>query len=689
MTKKLRMTSKQKLTTLAVLGAVAGMGLQVDTVHAATTVPVNDGENSGTGTSTTANDTTTKQATITTGTPKPVVSDTSTEKAKPEETTIKQTVTEPEKTKETPQVTPTVTTDESSVNEDPVTVKKTDTTGSETGQATASKNNLRLGAMSRANLLRADAAPTIKASGDNGTAHWVEDADGVVTITGGKLTDKMYFFDSATKLIFDGSLGKIVLPSFSNDFFQHWSNLTEIDGWENVDASNVTDMSHMFSQDVSLKSLDLSALDLSHVTNMSAMVSGGIVDETGNHPMGITSLKLGSSTSHVTDMSMMLMGDSSLTDVDVADWNVSSLQIADALLQGTAMSSLDLSDWQTPALNSMSGTFAHMPNLISVSAAGLQTGQVTAFNQLFENDSLLNDVDVSQWDVSSARFLGAMFHNDSSLTTLDLSHWRPQAIRRMNIMFEGDSALTSLDLTGFDTLSSGQGTAVVNEALQGTTGLHELVLGPNTSLGTEAQNAELPDIPVTDTYTGLWQAVGTGTVEKPNGVTYTSAQLNTSYDGATMADTYVWQQVPKTTTPTNPGTTPDNPGTTDPGTTPDTDGGSGATADGGENGGDTVTTDKNKTKKPATKDKPSRPTTMSDGDKMTTLSAGQGAAVTTNQPQKQSQKQSRNQSTMTVTDHQSGKATLPQTNEKKSSLWAAIGAVTLGILSFHWYKRQD
>ncbi|WP_164504760.1 BspA family leucine-rich repeat surface protein [Levilactobacillus huananensis] len=661
MTKKLRMTSKQKLTTLAVLSVVAGVGLRVDTAHADTVDSSNDTATNNRGTSVSADEMALKSVPTSGAQAQQLgtTRDTSIKDATSKESDTKESKVTGDTSKTT---VPSALADETA----PKTIAKDKTDVDSQINSGEKEATLHPQKSARIGLLR-DSTPTIKASGTSGTSHWTEDTDGVVTVTGGNL-DKMKTLANATKLIFDGSLGKIVLPANSDYFFQFWTNLTEIDGWENVDASNVTSMANMFSSDVSLKSLDLSALDLSHVTDMSNMVSGGIYDGTGSHPMSITRFKLGSSTNRVTDMTMMLFGDDSLVDVDAENWDVSNLLSAESLFDGTAIAHLDLSNWQTSKLQSLSGTFANMSNLTTLNVAGLQTGSVTNFVETFENDPLLTTVDVSKWDVSSSPYFTSMFYGDSSLKNLDLSHWHPDALLQMNRMFSGDASLTSLNLSGFDTISGGRGTSAVNEALLGTIGLHEIVLGPNTSLGDATQNAKLPDIPVTNTYTGLWQAVGTGTVNKPNGATYTSAQLNASYDGATMADTYVWQQV--STTPTDPGTSPDT----------DTDGDNG-TVIGDGNEDEKGTPDKSQQKKPILQ----KPTmikllTTAKRDKMDVFSANQGATMM--------QKTGR-QRTMTVTDHQSEKATLPQTNEKKSSLWAAIGAVTLGILSFHWYKRQD
>ena len=54
--------------------------------------------------------------------------------------------------------------------------------------------------------------------------------------------------------------------------------------------------------------------------------------------------------------------------------------------------------------------------------------------------------------------------------------------------------------------------------------------------------ANLPGAPNNATYTGYWRNVGTGTVTNPTGAfVLTSGQLMAQFDGATMADTFVWQ----------------------------------------------------------------------------------------------------------------------------------------------------
>ncbi|MCC9081972.1 DUF285 domain-containing protein [Enterococcus faecium] len=96
--------------------------------------------------------------------------------------------------------------------------------------------------------------------------------------------------------------GKVVAPEdsaylFSSDVTgaKYLNNLTEIEGLNQLDTSNVTNMSYMFQGMSNLTSLDLSSFDISKVTDMSYMFYNN----------GVTSLDLsGFDTSKVTDMSL-------------------------------------------------------------------------------------------------------------------------------------------------------------------------------------------------------------------------------------------------------------------------------------------------------------------------------------------------------------------------------------------------
>ena len=134
------------------------------------------------------------------------------------------------------------------------------------------------------------------------------------------------------------------------------------------------------------------------------------------------------------------------------------------------------------------------------------------------------------------------------LTYLDTSQ-----ATTMNSMFYGFRG-TTLDLSNFD--SSGVISSLgagMNQFLADVWYLKELKLGPNFSfVGWNNWSSNPYPVNLVDPsgmygfhssyYTGYWQNVGTGTVEAPYGENILKSQeLVLTYDGATMADTYVWQ----------------------------------------------------------------------------------------------------------------------------------------------------
>ncbi|MBF1367336.1 MAG: BspA family leucine-rich repeat surface protein [Porphyromonadaceae bacterium] len=64
------------------------------------------------------------------------------------------------------------------------------------------------------------------------------------------------------------------MPKTTATWFEGFSAVTEIRGLENLNTSEVTDMSRMFAGCSALRSLDLSSFDTSKVMNMGEMFLG-------------------------------------------------------------------------------------------------------------------------------------------------------------------------------------------------------------------------------------------------------------------------------------------------------------------------------------------------------------------------------------------------------------------------------
>jgi len=134
-----------------------------------------------------------------------------------------------------------------------------------------------------------------------------------------------------------------------------------------------------------------------------------------------------------------------------------------------------------------------------------------------------------------------MFSGINSLISLDVSNFNTGNVTNMSGMFEMHQ-LTALDLSGFDT----RNVIAMDNMLGGltfgfTSHLNRLAFGEHFHF---VWNIGMPFVPTNDTFTGYWRNVGTGTVNNPQGeYIFTSVALVENFDGATMADTWVWQTV--------------------------------------------------------------------------------------------------------------------------------------------------
>ncbi|MBQ3919807.1 MAG: BspA family leucine-rich repeat surface protein, partial [Oscillospiraceae bacterium] len=144
-------------------------------------------------------------------------------------------------------------------------------------------------------------------------AEWCTwDEDNYVLTLHGQLPDTAYGNSIAEQAGVSASAVKTVVieenttaGASAECMFFNMTDLTEIEGLENLDTSSVTSMMAMFSGCRSLTSLDVNGFDTSSVTSMGAMFESC---------SSLTSLDLnGFDTSSVTDMGNMFSGCSSLT----------------------------------------------------------------------------------------------------------------------------------------------------------------------------------------------------------------------------------------------------------------------------------------------------------------------------------------------------------------------------------------
>ena len=218
--------------------------------------------------------------------------------------------------------------------------------------------------------------------------------------------------------------------------FYNCSSLKSLD-ISNLNTSNVTDMSGMFLLCSSLKSLDLSNFKTSSFTDMSGM----FLLCSSLKSLDLSNFK----TSSVTDMSGMFLLCSLLKSLDLSNFNTKSVK------RMIVMFSLYFTEefyWDYDYLDLEK--FLYNNSLISLSLRNFETSSVEDMSYMFYYCNLLTSLDITNFDTYLVTDMALIFAGCSSLVTLDLRNFITRLVTNMNLMFGRCSSLISLDLNNFD-----------------------------------------------------------------------------------------------------------------------------------------------------------------------------------------------------------------------------------------------
>lgn len=176
-----------------------------------------------------------------------------------------------------------------------------------------------------------------------------------------------------------------------SNWFSGCTNLTSIEGIENLNTSNVKYMNEMFGQCSNLETLDLSHFNTENVGNMSNMFNGC----TKLHDLNISSFN----TENVTNMYGMFYGCSSLDSLDLSHFNTRYVRNDQMNYMFNGCSSL---------------SYLNVSNF-TTDKPGMQ------LDGLFQGCSSLQTLDLSSFGISGAGSVNYLFDGCSALQTIYVS----------------------------------------------------------------------------------------------------------------------------------------------------------------------------------------------------------------------------------------------------------------------------
>lgn len=166
-------------------------------------------------------------------------------------------------------------------------------------------------------------------------------------------------------------------PTTCSQWFCFCTNLTSIEGLENLNTSDVTRMDNMFYKCGQLRALDLSAFNTEKVKNMADMFGYCKNLETLN----LSSFK----TNDLTNMSRMFYECNKIVQLDLSGFNTSGVKALDQVFKNCyALESLDLSSFDTKLVTDMSSLFDNCHSLKTIYVSdNFSTYRVKYYTNMF------------------------------------------------------------------------------------------------------------------------------------------------------------------------------------------------------------------------------------------------------------------------------------------------------------------
>ncbi len=184
--------------------------------------------------------------------------------------------------------------------------------------------------------------------------------------------------------------------------FENMSSLESIRFGDKFITRNVNTMGGMFSNDVELKTLDLSRFDTSNVTNMEYMFYL-------NHKLNPLNLS-NFNTSHVQNMSYMFSNMWALENLDVSSFDTSNVTNMSHMFGGLPkITTLNLNNFNTAKVTDMSNMFNSMLAIENLSLPSFDTHNVTNMAGMFAAMEGLKNLNISSFDTSNVKNFRYMF----------------------------------------------------------------------------------------------------------------------------------------------------------------------------------------------------------------------------------------------------------------------------------------
>ena len=205
------------------------------------------------------------------------------------------------------------------------------------------------------------------------------------------------------------------------------------------------DISDAFRNCPSLERIDMDAFRNCNITKLSTLFSS---DTKLKNITNIGNLDI----SKAEALSYVFYECSALTQLDLSNWDTRNIQYTISTFSGcNNLTEINCSRWNTSKVTNIQSMFAGCSSIQTIPVRDWVVSNLGYADNAFSNCTALTTLDVSKWDTSNLRATSSMFSNCRSLNTIDVSKWKMNNVTRIDRMFSGCEKLTTLDVSKWDT----------------------------------------------------------------------------------------------------------------------------------------------------------------------------------------------------------------------------------------------
>lgn len=230
--------------------------------------------------------------------------------------------------------------------------------------------------------------------------------------------------------VYIGGKNNVKINSNSSYLFANFTSLKEINGLNNITTNNVTDTRYMFYNCSSLTELDLSDFNTDNLVYSAYMFrdcsSLKIIDLSNWDTRKFTNASFTSS---------MFTGCSNLT------LNAYNIILTDYGMQKffsgkTSFETINLSIANIDTITTMENMFNNCRNLVTLNLYSISTKNITNMENMFWYCESLKTINsLKDFDTSNVTNMRSMFYKCSSLEMLDLSNFNTKKVTDISYMF--------------------------------------------------------------------------------------------------------------------------------------------------------------------------------------------------------------------------------------------------------------